>query len=249
MTNELIKITDNNGEQVVSARDLYNYLESKERFSIWIDRMFQYGFIENQDFTSVQNYTVVNNGAKREVDDYALTLDTAKEISMLQRTDKGKQARQYFIACEKAALAIQTRPLSRKELAQMVIDAENLNEGLKNQLTLQEPKVIFANAVSASKTSLLVGELAKILKQNGIDIGQNRFFIWLRENGWLIKRNGSDYNMPTQESMNRKFFEIKETVISHADGHTSISKTPKVTGLGQVYFVNKLLELNAVKSC
>ena len=103
------------------------------------------------------------------------------------------------------------------------------------------PKVLFADAVSTAKTSILVGELAKLLKQNGVDIGQNRLFGWLRENGFLIRRNGSDFNMPTQKSMDLGLFEIKETVVSHADGHTSVNKTPKVTGKGQQYFVQRFL--------
>ncbi|MEK5167189.1 phage antirepressor KilAC domain-containing protein, partial [Paenibacillus sp. FSL R5-0527] len=101
------------------------------------------------------------------------------------------------------------------------------------------PKVLFADAVTASTTSILVGELAKILKQNGVEIGQNRLFAWLRENGYLISRRGTDYNMPTQRSMELGLFEIKETSISHSDGHVTINKTPKVTGKGQVYFINK----------
>lgn len=113
---------------------------------------------------------------------------------------------------------------------------------LEEKIHMDKPKVLFADAVSASKNSILVGELAKILKQNGIDIGQNRFFEWLRSNGYLINRKGTDYNMPTQRSMQQGLFEIKETTISHGDGHVSISKTPKVTGKGQVYFVNKFTE-------
>jgi Rha family phage regulatory protein len=110
-----------------------------------------------------------------------------------------------------------------------------------NTIIALEPKRIFADAVSASKTTILVGELAKILNQNGINIGQNRFFEWLRQNGYLISRKGTDYNMPTQKSMDLKLFVIKETSITHSDGHISISKTTKVTGYGQTYFVNKLL--------
>lgn len=109
----------------------------------------------------------------------------------------------------------------------------------ENRIELDKPKVIFAEAVTASKSSILVGELAKILKQNGIEIGQNRLFEWLRSKGYLIKRNGTDYNMPTQYSMELGLFEIKETVVNHSDGHISVSKTPKVTGTGQVYFINK----------
>lgn len=105
----------------------------------------------------------------------------------------------------------------------------------------QKPKVIFANAVSASHTSILVGEFAKLMRQNGVNMGQNRMFVWLRENGYLINRKGSDKNMPTQKSMELGLFEIKETTISHSDGHISINKTPKITGKGQLYFADKLL--------
>lgn len=105
----------------------------------------------------------------------------------------------------------------------------------------QKPKVIFANAVSASHTSILVGEFAKLMRQNGVNMGQNRMFVWLRENGYLINRKGSDKNMPTQKSMELGLFEIKETTINHSDGHISISKTPKITGKGQLYFADKLL--------
>lgn len=110
-------------------------------------------------------------------------------------------------------------------------------------LEAQRPKVLFADSVAASHTSILVGELAKILHQNGIkDMGQNRLFTWMRNNGYLISRKGTDYNSPTQRAMELGLFQIKETIVSHADGHTSISKTTKVTGKGQQYFINKLLQ-------
>ena len=111
----------------------------------------------------------------------------------------------------------------------------------------QKPKVIFAEAVSASKTSILVGELAKILRGNGIPIGQRRFFQWLRENGYLIKRKGTDYNMPTQRSMELGLFEIKEGSYVNGDGVNVITKTPKITGKGQNYFINKFLKKRAHK--
>lgn len=113
---------------------------------------------------------------------------------------------------------------------------------LEQKVEQDKPKVLFADAVAASHTSILVGELAKILKQNGINIGQNRLFAELRDRGYLIKRKGTDWNMPTQRSMEMKLFEIKETVISHADGHTSINKTVKVTGAGQKFFINLFLK-------
>ena len=112
---------------------------------------------------------------------------------------------------------------------------------LETKVEQDKPLVAFANSVSVASTSILVGELAKLLKQNGIDIGQNRLFAWMRENGFLISRKGTDYNMPTQRSMEMGLFKIKETTISHGDGHTSINKTPKVTGKGQIYFINLFL--------
>lgn len=125
--------------------------------------------------------------------------------------------------------------------------ATNLKEERKKRRLLEEekktntPKVIFAEAVATSKTCILIGELAKLLKQNGVDTGQKRLFQWLRDNGYLIKRKGVDYNMPTQKSMEQGLFEIKETPIVHSDGHINISKTTKVTGKGQQYFINKFL--------
>lgn len=112
---------------------------------------------------------------------------------------------------------------------------------LNSKIEQDKPKVLFADAVSTSHTSILVGELAKLLKQNGVNMGQNRLFQWMRERGYLIRRQGTDYNMPSQRSMDMGLFEIKETVVAHADGHTSVNKTPKITGKGQQYFLNCFL--------
>ena len=116
------------------------------------------------------------------------------------------------------------------------------NKELEDKMKENKPKVIFADSVETSKNTILIGELAKIIKQNGVDIGQKRLFTWLRDNGFLIKREGTDYNMPTQKSMELELFEIKETAVTHSDGHISINKTPKVTGKGQIYFINKFLK-------
>ena len=167
----------------------------------------------------------------------------AKEIAMIQRNEKGKEVRQYFIQVEKdfnSPEKIMARALKIAENKLNVLQLENAEQ--KKTLEEQKPKVIFANSVETAKTSILVGELAKIIKQNGYDIGQNRFFEWLRNNNYLIGRKGTDYNMPTQKAMELGLFEIKETSITHADGHISVNKTPKVTGKGQVYFVNKFLK-------
>ena len=111
------------------------------------------------------------------------------------------------------------------------------------QIETMKPKAIFADAVAASHTSILIGDLAKLISQNGVSIGQKRLFKWLRDNGYLIKREGSDRNMPTQRSMEMKLFEVKESTISNPDGSVRITRTPKVTGKGQQYFVNKLLAI------
>lgn len=125
-------------------------------------------------------------------------------------------------------------------MARAVLIAQDTINRQKQQIADMQPKALFADAVAASHTSILVGELAKLLKQNGVDIGQNRLFRWLRENGYLMK-TGSSYNMPTQRSMEQELFEVKETSITHSDGHITVQKTPKVTGKGQQYFINRFL--------
>ena len=127
------------------------------------------------------------------------------------------------------------------QLATQLKEEKELRKQLEAKVEQDKPKVLFADSVSASKSSILVGELAKILKQNGVDTGQFRLFAWLRENGYLIKREGSDYNMPTQKSAEMGLFEVKQTIITHSDGHITTNKTPKVTGKGQVYFINKFM--------
>lgn len=128
-----------------------------------------------------------------------------------------------------------------KALHDLAVEQDKHIARQNDKIAALEPKGIFADAVSVSKTDILIGDLAKLIKQNGHDIGQKRLFSWLREKGYLIKRKGLDWNMPTQKAMEMKLFRVKETVVTHSDGHTTISKTTKVTGKGQVYFVNKFL--------
>lgn len=139
---------------------------------------------------------------------------------MIQRTERGKQVRQYFIQVEKDFNS------PEKIMARALLMADQKVHKLEAQIEADKPKVLFADAVSASHTSILVGELAKLISQNGYKIGANRLFSWMRENGYLIKRKGSDWNMPTQRSMDLKLFEIKETNVQHADGHITVNKTP-----------------------
>lgn len=236
--NEVIKVTVNdNQEPIVSARQLHKTLEVKTRFSQWVEQNFK-GFEENYDFCSVVTTTQLNQyGGTKELQDYALSLDTAKHLAMMSKTDKGKEVRQYFIQVEKDFNS------PEKIMARALLMADKKVHKLEAQIEADRPKVLFADAVSASHTSILVGELAKLISQNGYKIGANRLFSWMRENGYLIKRKGSDWNMPTQRSMDLKLFEIKETNVQHADGHITVNKTPKVTGKGQQYFINKFLNL------
>lgn len=236
--NELIKITYNNDRPAVSARDLHGFLEVKTAYKDWFPRMCEYGFTEGEDFNPLKIERVQNEGERmvaRTVDDAVLTIDMAKELCMIQRNEKGKQARQYFLQIEKDWNS------PEKVMARALQIAGDKLKRLESKVEADAPKVLFADAVSASKTSILVGELAKLLKQNGVDIGQHRLFRWMRENGYLIRRNGTDFNMPTQKSMDLGLFTVKETAITHSDGTVTVSKTTKVTGKGQQYFIQKFL--------
>lgn len=233
--NELINVTLNdNHEPVVFGRQLHEALEVKTPYSMWFDRMVEYGFTENQDFLLNNFVKQTGRGGHNKVD-HIIKLDMAKEIAMIQRTERGKQVRQYFIQVEKDFNS------PEKIMARALLMADKKIHKLETQIEADKPKVLFADAVSASHSSILVGDLAKLISQNGYKIGGNRLFVWLRENGYLIKRKGSDWNMPTQRSMEMKLFEIKESTITHPDGHISVSKTVKVTGKGQQYFINKFL--------
>lgn len=240
--NEMIAV--NIDTQTVSARELHKALEIEKRFSAWFETNSQ-GFIENEDFTSVLVGTEVpNNGGfqHREIQDYNLSVDMAKHICLMSRTEKGKQCRQYLIDLEKAWNTPDQIMARALKVANQTIDSlKNVNAALLSDNQRMKPKEIFADAVSVSDTAILIGELAKILKQNGVDTGQNRFFDWMRENGYLIKRKGTDYNMPTQKAMEMGLFEIKERTINNPDGSVRITKTVLVTGKGQQYFINKFL--------
>lgn len=245
--NELIKINyENSDRPTVMGRELHKALEVKTAYKDWFPRMCEYGFTEGEDFNSLKNEQVRTEGERqvtREITDHQLTISMAKEICMIQRSEKGKQFRQYFIKVEEAWNSPEMIMGRALKIAQNQLDlvrAENLR--LTEKIETDKPKIVFADAVSVANTSILIGELAKILKQNGVDIGQNRLFEYLRNNGYLISRKGSDRNMPTQKSMEMGLFEIKETTISHSDGHTTINKTPKVTGKGQQYFINHFLK-------
>ena len=234
--NNLINVTLNeNQEPIVSGRQLHEALGVRTRYDNWFSRMTEYGFTENQDYLVTSIFGHNSNGGRQNKVDHIIKLDMAKEIAMIQRTEKGKEVRQYFIQIEKDYNS------PEKIMARALLMADKKVHKLEAQIEADRPKVLFADAVSASKSSCLIGELAKILKQNGIDIGQNKLFQWLRSNGYLISRRGESWNQPTQKSMQLGLFELKKTNINHADVHTTVNTTTKVTGKGQQYFINKFL--------
>lgn len=235
---EIIKVKTKEDMQIVSARDLHEVLGVKTRFSQWAKQNFKH-FRENIDFSSVVTTTQQNQyGGTKELQDYALTIEMAKHIAMMSGTDKGYEIRDYFIKVEQAWNSPEMVMKRALEIANKKV------EKLKLENQQMQPKALFADSVAASHTTILIGELAKILRGNGINIGANRLFQWMRDQGYLISRKGTDYNMPTQRSMNLGLFKIKESTITHSNGSVSISKTTKVTGKGQQYFINKFMKMN-----
>lgn len=243
--NELIQVNYDNDRPTVLARDLHEFLEVQTPYHKWFPRMCEYGFSENIDYMMMDKNVLRSDGTKMPQiqHDAQLTIEMAKEICMLQRNERGKQARQYFIQLEKdwnSPELVMARAL--KMANSRIGSLEERTIHLEQKIEQDKPKVLFADAVSTSQNTILIGDLAKVLRQNGVEMGQTRLFQWLRGNGYLIKQKGSAYNMPTQKSMELGLFEIKETCITHSDGHTSVNRTPKVTGKGQIYLVNKILK-------
>lgn len=230
----LVKLNDNH-EPVVSGRTLHRELGVNSNYTTWFDRMTEYGFTEGVDYhVCLPNSESKHGRGGHNKVDHVLKLDMAKEIAMIQRTEKGKQVRQYFIQVERDYNS------PEKIMARALNIANTRLSLLETTVEQMKPKALFADAVAASKTSILVGELAKILRQNNVEIGQNRLYEYLRSNGYL-HRGGSSRNLPTQRSMEMGLFEIKETTHTNPDGTVLITKTTKVTGKGQQYFINKFL--------
>lgn len=240
--NELIKINTSNPDRpTVLGRELHEALEVKTAYKDWFPRMCEYGFTEGEDFCSILSEST----GGRPAIDHQLTIPMAKEICMLQRTEKGKECRQYFIKVEEAWNTPEMIVARAHQILQARLDdAINRVAQLESKVETDRPKVLFADAVSASDSTILVGELAKLISQHGVDIGQRRLFQWMRDNGYLIRREGTDRNMPTQRAMELGLFSIKETAITCPDGRIRVTKTVRVTGKGQQYFINKFLEFH-----
>lgn len=234
---ELVKV--NFDTQTVSARELHEQLHIGTRFNDWFPRMTEYGFVEGTDFYSKMSKT--DNGGRPSTD-YEISVDMAKQICMIQRTPEGKAVRQYLIDLEKAwNTPEQVFARALKMADEKINSLKENNTRLIAENQRMKPKEIFADAVATSHTSILIGDLAKLICQNGYQIGQKRLFEWLRENNFLIK-NGSSKNMPQQRYVEQGLFEVKESNVQNPDGSVRITRTTKVTGKGQIYFVNKFLE-------
>jgi len=232
--NELINL--NSETMTVSARELHEKLKIGTRFNDWFPRMCEYGFVEGQDFYSKMSKTSEIGG--RPITDYEISVDMAKEICMIQRTPEGREVRLYLIDLEKAWNTPELVMARGLKAAQAMI--EQKDEQIK-LLTADnkrmKPKEVFADAVTASDSAILIRDLAKLIKQNGHDIGEKRLYKWMREHGYIIKHS----TQPTQKAMELGLFEVIERTIQRADMSPQVTSTTKVTGKGQQYFINKFL--------
>lgn len=238
-----IVLSTKSGEPVASSRQVAENFGKEHKDTL--ESIRQILAAENSATKSMFYETTFENRGKQ----YPMYLMNRDGFTLLAMGFTGKAALEwklkYIAAFNEMEKKLAEQPqLTRSQLlATALIAAHEELEEKDKQIETMKPKALFADAVSASRQSILVGEMAKLLSQNGIQMGQNRLFQWMRENGYLIKdKKQMDYNMPTQKSMELRLFEIKETSIAHSDGHTSINKTPKVTGIGQVYFVNFFLK-------
>ena len=224
-------------KQTVNARELHAFLEVKSRFNDWVkNRINECRFIENQDFVTLTK-NLVSGGQQTE---YFLTLDAAKHFAMLERNERGFEARQYFIDCEKRAQAVPQIPQTLSEALRLAADLADEKAALLEEQQRNAPKVAFAEAVSNANDTILIRDLAKVLKQNGIDIGEKRLFAWLRANGYLTLQN-----MPMQRAMDMGLFWVSESVIALPDGDR-VRLTTRVTGKGQMYFLDKFKRMETV---
>lgn len=238
MSNELIRINFETENPTISARELHEGLEIKTAFKDWFPRMCEYGFTEGIDFCSKMSESTGGRPSK----EFSISIDMAKQICMIQRTDKGRQYRQYFLDLEKAWNTPEQVFARALKMADRTIEQlKQSNAALIEDVERMKPKEIFADAVATSNTSILIGDLAKLLKQNGYETGQKRLFEQLRQEGYLIK-SGSSKNMPTQRAMEMGLFEVKESTVVNPDGSVRVTKTTKVSGKGQCYFINRFLK-------
>lgn len=235
--NDLIRFDTES--QTISARDLHKALGIEKRFSAWFETNSK-GFVEGEDFTGVLSGTVVNNGSQISLQDYSLTIDMAKHICLMSRTDKGKQCRQYLIDIEKAwntpdMVMARALKFADSKIVKLTANIKLLEDKIESD----KPKVVFAEAVDKTSDGILMRDFAKLLIQNGIDTGEKKLFRWMRDNGYLLQY-GTSKNTPSQRAAEMKLFVVTEHVIDYGSS-TKISSTVRITGKGQQYFMNKFL--------
>ncbi len=232
----LIKIEERNGEQLVSGRDLHEFLEIGTPYKKWFDRMCEYGFSENVDFITVGQKCPIANGGFQEITEHLMKISMAKELSMLQRNERGKQAREYFIKCEEAwnsedmvlarALQIQNKK---------ILGYKEHIEVLENKIKEDAPRVSFAETIEKASDCILVREFSKIIANEGIHLGEKSLYKWFREKGFIFKNSTE----PMQSAVQRGLFKVSERVIKAVTGDI-VRSTTKITGKGQIYFLGLL---------
>lgn len=239
-----IRRVEVNGEFWLVGRDVaqaLGYAKPENALVTHVDRddTLKWGIMDS--LGRIQNTTLINESGM-----YSLALSSklasAKKVRRWVTSEVLPSIRKHgaYMTPETLEAAI-LNPDYLLKVATALKEETDKRKALESKVQADAPKVLFADSVAASTSTILISELAKILRQNGVNTGEKRLFRWMRENGYLVKRNGTDYNMPTQMSMELGILKVKETVVCHSDGHTSISKTPKVTGKGQTYFLNKFL--------
>lgn len=255
--NELIKIEMNeNQEIIVSGRELHKGLEVESRYNDWFKRMLKYGFEENLDYIAITQKKVTAQGNETTYIDHVIKLDMAKEICMLQRNDKGREFRKYFIECEKRLKEQQLPQLTRKEELQLQlfsedslevvnahkelvkIEVEEATKPLLGKIEEDKPLVDFAETISKTSDSISIGDFAKLIKDEGIKLGRNKLFEWLRDNKYLMKDN-----KPYQKYIDNGYFEIIEYSYNTPYGSKFGIKT-LITGIGQIKIIEKLRKEN-----
>lgn len=242
----IIPLHEENDQFPVNGRELHRRLRVDSNYTTWFKRMCDYGFVEASDYkTCFPKLESESHGGHNKVD-HNLTISMAKEICMLQRTEQGRIIRRHLIAVEEAwnspdAVINRALKISNARVQSLMADVKNL----ESRIALDAPKVLFADSVTASATDIHVGELAKILKQNGFDTGRTRLFELLRKDGFIMKAQSGEYNTPTQKSMNMGLMRIEEQTYTVAGEPPRIRKIPLITGKGQIYFVQRYAGVRA----
>jgi len=243
--NEIIKVNYDKENPTVSGRELHERLGVATLYKDWFPRMCEYGFVDGIDFSPHIFERVQNEGGrdvKRTITDHNLTIPMAKEIAMLQRNEAGKQIRQQLIKLEEAwntPEMVMARALKLSDSKIKLLESDNAS--LAAQIEADKPSVIFAKSVEITEDCILIRDMAKQLNQGGYETGEKRLYETLRNEGYLIRQAGSDYNHPTQKSMNLGLFRLKEMTIN-TPGGVKVRHIPYVTGKGQLYFTNRYLK-------